>query len=88
MSLWFPIMVNSKQIGEITITRRDDPISPHGSYTYDWAAAMFRGTGSTTKCAPHIFSGEVKHRYDDGPLVLISKVMAKAWKIDRSLHHA
>lgn len=84
MSLWFPIMVNSKQIGDITIVRRDDPITTAGYYTYDWTASMFRGTG-LTKSEPKMFSGELRHRYKDGALVLIAKAMAAVVKTDAAI---
>lgn len=70
MALWFPLMVNATQIGEVSIVRRDNPISPEGEFTYDWCVVDSR---SITRRRP--VSGELRHRYDDGAFVLVAKVM-------------
>ncbi|WP_158070269.1 hypothetical protein [Mycobacterium sp. IS-836] len=73
MALWFPLMVNSTQIGEVAIVRRDEPMTDAGEYTYDWTIGEFQC--GTTKRRPTVYSGELTHAYDDGALSLVAKVL-------------
>lgn len=71
MALWFTLMINSTQIGDVTIVRRGEVCE--GEYMYGWTVSKFQ-TG-TTKCAPTVHSGELTHVYDDGAFELVRKVM-------------
>lgn len=73
MALWFPLMVNSTQIGTVEIIRRDEDETEVG-YTYDWTVTRFRSTG-LTKCLPETKSGALNHLYDDGAFALVQKVL-------------
>lgn len=70
MALWFQLMVNRTEIGAVEIVRRDEPLTEAGEYTYDWCVV---DSSSVTRRRPR--SGELQHRYDDGALVLVAKVL-------------
>lgn len=74
MSLILPIMINTTTIGALTI-RRIDCLKGGGEHAYEWELQMndtpdLRGTrrGQTQ-------AGYIAHRYDDGAVQLIKKVM-------------
>jgi hypothetical protein len=64
--LYFDIKANSKTIGSVVI-RRLEPIPPNGISEYR-ATVNYKGGVSTFV---------LKHRWDDGALVLIEKVLRK-----------
>lgn len=74
MALWFPLMINAKQIGEVEVVRRADDMTEAGEYTYDWTVSRF--SRGLTKTVPKVSSGELTHIYDDGAFELVRKVLA------------
>lgn len=83
MALWFPLMVNRTQIGEVAIIRRDDPISEEGEYTYDWTVQR-TDVNVDGKQVTQTQSGELTHCYADGAFELIYKVVG-AYRIQELL---
>ncbi len=78
MALWFPLFVNSTQIGEVEVIRRlgtttDPNTGEPVVYVYDWTVSRFQ-TGITKK-SPEYRSGELTHVYDDGAFELVRKVL-------------
>lgn len=74
MALWFPLMVNGSQIGEVSIVRRDDP-EVDGCFTYDWSVTRLRDPKSLTRYRSMCTGGDLVHSYDDGAFELVRKVL-------------
>lgn len=76
MSLWFPVMVNSTQIGSVTIVRQEELKSVRSIHDYAYVAIFHRiqadGRPGAQQTTVH---GTVKHRYDKGWAALVTKVL-------------
>lgn len=82
--LIIPIMVNSKVIGEVFITRQEMFSPDRGSaYVYRWDAEQREATLlDGTKIPKASASGTLHHRYSDGSWALVAEVMKR---VDRAL---
>lgn len=69
MALWSRLMVNNKAVGFVEILR--DAEAPHRPHRDDVCAYTVRIRYNGT-----VHEAEVKHRYGDGALVLLSKAFA------------
>ena len=77
MSLILPIMVHSKTIGALTISRMELLEPGGGEYTYTYELCMNDTPDLLGKRRPQIAEGVVKHNYTDGAVELIKKVAAR-----------
>lgn len=76
MSLWFPVMLNSTQIGSVTITRQEELRSVRQVHDYIWVAIFHRLDVNGKPGAREVtIQGTVKHRYDKGWAALVAKVL-------------
>lgn len=73
-----PIMINTKTIGAICVTRQDELADDTDEYTYQWEVSMNGATDLRGKRRPPMrMMGTVTHNYDAGALTLLKKVMAQ-----------
>ncbi len=76
MSLWFPMMLNERKIGEVVITRQEELRSPHDEheYTYEVTYSPIGEDGwPTGKLITK--GGTVTHYYDNGWPALVENVL-------------
>lgn len=68
MALWFNLMINAEQIGQVEIIRAEGGTDPDDINTYEWTYR--RGI---KPCA----RGEIIHRYGDGAVELAHSVLGE-----------
>lgn len=76
MSLIMPIMINDTTIGALTIGRMQE-LRGGGEHGYQWELFMKDKPDLRGNRRPQSAAGVVAHRYDDGAIELIKKVVAQ-----------
>jgi hypothetical protein len=75
MALHGQIMVNTEVIGAWSARRMTMLPDPDGTAPYECYVTMYADD------PPRVTAFEMRHRYDDGALVLVSKVIAEAIRL-------